>query len=229
MKRILILPLVMITLFFTGCMSENEEYEQEYLELGVISGFSSTNFLIKTDSDLTLYPVESVGTLNVENGMRVLVRYTVIEPAQSQLLEYDYAIKVLAMAEIETSKILKVENQECRDTLKNDPVQISSVWIAQHYLNIEFSFTGNNKQHYFYVARDPEKQSDEEDAPIILDFHHNANGDLNYTTYHSVISVPIWELQDMSSASVKIRFVSSDEYSTAYTRDLEYKYVEQEE
>lgn len=226
MKRILFLPLVLLAFLFTGCMNENEDYEQEYLELGVVHGYSSTNFLIKTDSDLILYPVESLANLDVENGERVLVRYTVVEQAQG--LDYDFAIKVLALAEIETSEIVHADSQEVRDTLKNDPVQIINVWIAQHFLNIEFTFSGSQKDHYFYVAKDPENQL-EEGTPIVLDFHHNANEDVNYSTYRTVISVPIWELQNMSATSVDIRFVSRDEYSTPYTRDLEYKYVEEEE
>ncbi len=226
MKRLFVLPLLLSSLFFTGCLKDDGDYEQEYLDLGIVKGYATTNFYIETDSKLVLKPVEIIpANLTIEHNQRVLIKYSVVQKTDG--LDYDYTIKLLAMVEIDTQPILEVTSQEIRDTLKYDPVQVKRVWIAQHFLNIEFAFSGGDKMHYFYVSRDPERQP-ESGSPIILDFHHNAKNDVNYKTYLSIMSIPIYMLQNAETPKVNIRFVSRDNVSSAiYTADIEYKYGEE--
>ncbi len=226
MKRFLILPLLLIGLLFNGCVNDNDDYDPEYLELGVVYGSTVSNFSIKTDSKLTLYPAEVLpSSYGISDGQRVMVRYTIIEDVEN--LSDEYTVSVKAIAKIATKPVLHVEDR--RDTLKSDPVQIINVWIAQNFLNVEFNYGLNDEDHYFYIAMDPENQL-ESGSPIILDFHHNANNDVSYTTVRGLLSIPIAELQDISATKINLRFISNDGLSTAYTKDLEYSYgVEEEE
>lgn len=228
MKRFSIIPLVLITLLFTGCLNDNEDYEPEYLELGVVIGSTPSSFLISTDSKSILKPVEVVPqNITIEHGSRVLVRYSVVEKVEG--MTFDFTVRILAMADILTKPILHVNSELIRDSVKNDPVQIINVWIAQDFLNVEFNYSGSGqKTHYFYTSIDPERQV-AGGVPIIIDFHHNAKDDINYRTYRSVMSIPLVELQDENATKVNLRFISRDQYATPYTKDLEYKYVEDEE
>ena len=84
MKRFLILPLLLIGLLFNGCVNDNDDYDPEYLELGVVYGSTVSNFSIKTDSKLTLYPAEVLpSSYGISDGQRVMVRYTIIEDVEN--------------------------------------------------------------------------------------------------------------------------------------------------
>ena len=52
MKRFLILPLLLIGLLFNGCVNDNDDYDPEYLELGVVYGAQSQIFQLKPIQNL---------------------------------------------------------------------------------------------------------------------------------------------------------------------------------
>ncbi len=225
MKRKLFFLLFFIPILFNSCLNDAGDYENLYLEMGVLHGFSPTTLIIKTDSDQLLKPVSVANNvkLDIENGTRVIVQYSIVEEIKST--NVDYTVKIHDIGEVLTKPILHVTNQQIRDTLSNDPVQIYNVWIAQHFLNVEFSFSGGQKKHYFYLSLDPQAQL-VGGKPIILNFHHNDKDDVSYTTYRGVMSIPISELQDENVTKVNLRFIAKDKYSNPYTKDIEYKYGE---
>lgn len=208
----------------SGCSMDDEVSEYYQYTLGVVEGNSATTFMIFTDGGERIRPVEfQPVNYEIEAGKRVLVKFTVLEESETEA--YDYDVKVASISNVLTKQIV-IANEVVRDTIGNDPVTINWVSIGNDYLNVDFNFWADSKPHYFDLVLDDTKQ----DKPgfISLNFHHNAKDDIRYRNYSGLISFPLEMLKEEELESVKLYFVSKNEDNSNFTRELEYKYGQEE-
>ncbi|GAO28820.1 NigD1/NigD2 family lipoprotein [Geofilum rubicundum] len=224
MRRNFYLVWALLVVFASGCSMDNEESEYYQYTLGVVEGNSASTFMIFTDGGERLRPVEFQPTnYEIEEGKRVLARYSVIEESDSET--YDYSVKLASISNVLTKQIV-VANEEVRDTIGNDPVTINWLSIGNGYLNVDFAFWADSEPHYFDLVLDSTKQDKE--GFITLNFHHNAKEDIKYMQYSGLISFPLEMLEDDAADSVKLLFTSKKEDNSIFTKELEYKYGEEE-
>ena len=218
MKKSLMLIVGLLAFATVSCnMDDDTEYYR--YALGVIEGSSSSSFLIKTDGGHKFKALEYPSTFKIEDGKRVLLRYTVVEEMKDA--GYDYSVKIASIRDVLT-KDIKVADAELRDTLSNDPVTITWLSIGNSFLNVEFSFFGNDTVHYFDLIYDEEKQNKE--GFITLNFHHASNDDLRYNKYQGIVRFPLSSIEVEDKDSLMIYFTSRNEDNSTFTTELKYKY-----
>lgn len=225
MRKNWFLLLGLLIVFASGCSMDDEESEYYQYALGVVEGNSATTFMILTDGNERIRPIDfQPVNYEIEAGKRVLVRFTVLKESESE--SYDYDVKVASISNVLTKQIV-VANDEVRDTIGNDPVTINWVSIGNDYLNVDFSFWADSKPHYFDLVLDETKQ--DKVGFVSLNFHHNAKDDIRYSNYSGLISFPLDMLKDEELESVKLFFTSKNEDNSQFTRELEYKYGQEEQ
>ena len=210
-------PLIIILSLILSCCMTDDDAETYYIEVGNLVGSSLSSLTIETDQGNTLFPVSIPSGYEIEDGQRVLVQYSVINTEST--VTNGLNVDVISIQDFYVKNIL-VANDEVRDTLANDPVTISSLWISKDYLNLEFTFLGNDTIHYFDVVYDEEQQEIEDH--VTLDFHHDANEDEAYQRYRVFMSVPLEQFQVAGQDSVNVWFRADDELYTS--QSIVYKY-----
>jgi hypothetical protein len=195
----------------------DDDSETYYTEVGSLVGSSLSTLTIETDQGNTLFPVSIPSGYEIEDGQRVLLQYSVINSVST--VTNGLKVDVVSIQDFYMKNIL-MANDEVRDTLANDPVTIFSLWIGKDYLNLEFTFLGNDTAHYFDVVYDDEQQ--EKEDYVTLDFHHDANEDETYQRYRVLMSVPLEQFQVAGQDSVNIWFRADDELYTP--QSFVYKY-----
>lgn len=190
-------------------------------------------FYVVTDGGDALWPSASnVSPGSVEDGMRILVNYTVLGDADDQEA-YDYYVKINGISELLTKPIFNFDedtSEEVKDSIGNDPVTITDTWFTDDYLNVQFEYGGGPGYiHFINLVKDTE-DLETENGEIILELKHNKNNDpYNYLQW-GIASIDISELQKDGQNSVDIFVRSLDkngEYQ--YNKVLTYEYEQESE
>lgn len=223
MKRMLFLFSALLALAAVSCSVNDDEGEYYQYRLGIIEGSSAATFTILTDDGYRLKPSEFLSSgYEIVDGKRVLVQFAIVSEAESS--EVDYEVKVAMIENVPVKDIISA-NEEVRDSLGNDPVTISALTMGNGYLNVQFSFYGQDAdKHYLYMVYDEEKQDKE--GYIALDFHHNAHDDIKASPYSGLFSFPVAQFEEGESGTIKFLFRSRKEDNSTFTHELEYKYGE---
>lgn len=210
MKRVLLSVTIILSLFLTSCLKDND-YVQTYVELGNLIGEDINDFQVETDYYNILKPqgnFYSEGFKFKKNG-RVIIQYSIVEGNDETK---EYKVNVNAIENIFEKKLVFL-GVEGADTLKKDPLSMVGAWIGKEYLNIEFNFrsSGSSKKpHYFDLVYDSTKQN--VDNHLALDLTHNAQEDI-YSPYHYkvIMTVPLDELKVPEQDSINIWLRTNDE------------------
>ncbi|SMO45214.1 NigD-like protein [Saccharicrinis carchari] len=180
MKKLLLLFGVMALLTYTSCNDDDDHYSLNnfWLSSGTISK-EVGSFYVTTDEGKKLWPsATNVNVSLLEDGMRVLVNYTILGDANLDSA-YDYLVKINDVSQILTKPVFEFTAQtpdEVLDSIGNDAVTIVDTWFTGDYLNVEFEYGGGGSVHFINLVYDQEN-SETETGEIILELKHNKNMD----------------------------------------------------
>lgn len=214
MKKLIVLMIAMVSIL--SCTKENEEpNENIWQAFGVYvkTGAGTTDFQIHIDNGDLVIPVEIPGDISASaDTARVIVTYTVLTEDSLSDGSKKLNSKIHEVFEVLTKDIINL-TEENSDSLGNDPVGINAnnVWIARNYLNIMFSFYGNDQVHTFNVIKYP-NDSLTTDGRLLMEFRHNANDDYPGIKYNGVVSYDLNSLPQASNDSIPImvKFIDYD-------------------
>ncbi|MFW6267719.1 MAG: hypothetical protein ACOC1E_01160 [Marinilabiliaceae bacterium] len=214
----------------TGCIDDNDDQPPRYLELGKTAEDQYDVPVVITDSETVLRIEEYAGDFDFEESERVLIKYEITgeqdreeRDDQNTDSEGDYTVKALSIQEVVTKQVVEL-NEENRDTIGSDPLFVNDIWLGGGYLNIDFSFYGDEKVHYINVVKDPDEQPEEE-TEIHLEIRHDARGDDFRQRYRGLMSFYLDSLEVEGANSVKLVFENQDHYSTPFPGfEIEYEY-----
>ena len=217
----------LFTILFVGCL-EDDEHKPQYFRIGTLHRDSGDNVYFITDtlkgqSELTLHITNKSFLKDVEDGYRFVMYYTVDKERNEKTFDVSYVSGV----PIKNDRVYHVGVDVDLDTLGVDPVAMEFVYLSHNYLTTYFLISMQNTQkHHFYFSKDETKQKED---TVVLNFHHNANGDIGGHTYDGHITVPLFEFRDLSKDFVYIEVVSevkekkpeSETFKYHYSRDSE--------
>jgi hypothetical protein len=224
MKKVVFAVLVaMFGFLATGCLDDsNDSTPPQYLEMGVVETGAADELFVVTDSELTLRLAAYSADFDFVDGKRIVLEYSVKERA-AESEDYDYLVNVHSVQEVVTKEIVELD-EESRDTIGSDQIYINEIWVSAGYLNIDFSFYGNDKTHFINVVKDPEEQPADV-TEILLQVRHDARDDAMVSRYRGLMSFYLESLQVEGADKVSLVFENQNFYAAPYsTLEIEYEY-----
>jgi hypothetical protein len=174
MKTIISLLLAGCSFFFFSCFffSCEENAEVDY-GLGAYYQHIATvlnDSVYLLDSGDALYNVDYRSNKTVEANKRVFLTYSFLKEKNAPCGQ---AIILHRLSEIASGE-LKAAAKTAIDSVPAVPIQLESVWIGSHYLNMQFYFNYMSKTHSIGLFTDSSHLSDD---TLHLYFTHDTNQD----------------------------------------------------
>lgn len=204
MKKILKqIPLLFFAvLFLIGCSDEDYSPDNYWVDIATVENQQQkSRFFLNLDDGSSLWTEESnFANYKPKDGQRVIAYYSVITDKRATGL-YDYDVKLHDVYEVLTKDIFAMTPAK-QDSIGNDSIYVSDMWIGSKYLNVEFYYYGWNKTHFINLVSDSEKTYT--DGKVHLEFRHNANNDEPYHRRWGIVSFDISSLQSNTADSVEL-------------------------
>jgi hypothetical protein len=217
MKKYLSGFLVLFTLILGGCFDSDDGYSlgDIWVDFGIVvrQGSGSYDFTLKTDHGDVLFPVAAEIPLEVEDGSRVMINYTVLGNKKTGGNGSEYFVRINSLTKILKKGILDITTQN-KDSIGNDPVEVSDHWVANNLLNLKIKYLGDTKVHYINLVKKPGLLTSAS-QPVELELRHNRNGDENRFPFAAYVSFDLTAIKIAGLDSVKYKVTS-----TGYNGDI---------
>jgi len=186
-----------LTLFVACDLDENYSYVDQRVDIATVENPDSlsTFFFRLDDNKLMWTEFTNFRNYRPKNGQRIIAYYTIISDKRATGL-YDYDVRLNDVYPVLTKGIFSI-TPATQDSIGNDSIKVSDIWIGSDFLNIEFSYQGYDKVHYINLVSDSTKVYT--DGKIHLEFRHNSNGDSPYYYENGIVSFKLNSLQKDST------------------------------
>lgn len=222
MKRFLIV--LLFAPLLVACSDDMEMEPESIVEFATVENPNqSTNFYLNQDDSVRLWVVDNeIKYYRPKNEQRVLVDYSVLttKPSGSS---YQHDVKINDVYEILTKNIFYIHSST-QDSIGNDLIGVTGMWIANDFLNVEFVYPGYSQMHFINLVRDTTKTYT--DGKLHLEFRHNANGDYPSFNISGIVSFNLKETRKAGVNSVDL-MIHTKEYDSSNPDkyyDFKYKY-----
>lgn len=185
------LSLPLLLLAMAACSSNEETIYEGY---GMIKKESGNTFSIILDNGVRLHPSEGITTLNsLQDSTRVRSTFSILKENES----YSY-VNLMALDTILTLPVIPYDNN-ILNNMGDAPISITNAWIVYGFLNFEFLFVDNQKQHKFSLMQYPSTKD-----KLIFELRHNDYNDEAYQTNMQVISFRLQSILKEAEKPAKI-------------------------
>ena len=185
------LSLPLLLLAMAACSSNEETIYEGY---GMIKKESGNTFSIILDNGVRLHPSEGITTLNnLQDSTRVRSTFSILKENEN----YSY-VNLMALDTILTLPVIPYDNN-ILNNMGDAPISITNAWIAYGFLNFEFLFVDNQKQHKFSLMQYPSTKD-----KLIFELRHNDYNDEAYQTNMQVISFRLQSILKEAEKPAKI-------------------------
>lgn len=185
------LSLPLLLLAMAACSSNEETIYEGY---GMIKKESGNTFSIILDNGVRLHPSEGITTLNsLQDSTRVRSTFSILKENEN----YSY-VNLMALDTILTLPVIPYDNN-ILNNMGDAPISITNAWIAYGFLNFEFLFVDNQKQHKFSLMQYPSTKD-----KFIFELRHNDYNDEAYQTNMQVISFRLQSILKEAEKPAKI-------------------------
>jgi hypothetical protein len=207
--------IVLSSLIFIAC--DKDEDPQYFTVVGTVSKTVDSTIIV-TDTDERLLVNNSGSAGSLDNDDRVIIYFTVLDVTLPQGI--DYVVDLYDVTKVLYKPVIELTN-EIADSIGNDPLVVRDIWIAKKYLNMNFSYYGNNMTHYVNLTRTPGTITND---TIDLEVRHNANDDQQAYTINGFVSFDIESLQQEALDSVVLRVKAKEYDGHQYDQYFVYRY-----
>jgi len=228
MKRLsyylLLLVLVLVPTLQSCDLDDDDGYSlgNYTIALGTVK-VDAGNVSFVLDNGEKLWPAATlVPYKNLENGTRIIGNFTLLSDAQNG---FDHYVRLNDYSVILTKNIINL-TEENKDSIGDDPVRITDMWVGGDYLNVEFDMNipGALKHRVNLVKNTTLQYPD--DGYIHLEYRYNDMNDVTDYVAHSIVS---FKLEDMGvghtdKKGLKIRInsaVNGEKVITIDYKDLQ--------
>ncbi len=211
-----ILATLLLANIIVGC--KKEEDITYYKTLGILQKTEDST-IIEADNNLRLL-VENSSSLpaTVKDEDRVFLFFSFNDvPVPAGI---DHLINLYSIEKVLVKPVFEMTNYH-EDSIGNDLLNVSELWMAKNYLNLNFVFLGGTKTHLINLVKYPGALSSD---TIDLEIRHNDQDDTGSNRLAGFLSFDISSLQvegkDSVTLCVKVREYDNRIFENCYT----YKY-----
>lgn len=157
-------------------------------------------FLQLDDSTLLWTAASAFHNYKPTDGQRVIANYSLLADKRPTGM-YSFDVRLNDVYEVLTKPIFNI-TPATEDSIGNDPVEVTNIWVGSKFLNVEFAYYGYDKIHFINMVKDDSKTYT--DGKVHLEFRHNARGDANMYRRHGIVSFDISSLINTQVDSVPL-------------------------
>ncbi len=196
-----------------SCMDlDDDNNSNTALTIGTLKIIAGKDYYFTLDNGKKMYPSDTTYIHNYTpmDGQRVFIYF---QPLEQAINGYDYNVQLYRLENILTKDIIPLTEQTA-DSIGDDRINATSMWITGNYLNIEYQlYTSNNpsKKHMLNLVINQTKSSSDNDTDYFdLEFRHNAYDDQGTTLGWGVVSFRLDKIADQldGKKALKVRFNS---------------------
>lgn len=190
------------TLGLQSCLDDDDNnYELRFPNaLVTVKNAADDTFFLQLDEKTTLLPTNLTTSPFGEKEVRALVNYKEVDKPSG---DYDKSVFVNWIDSILTKHIAPDLGEENDKVYGTDPVEIVNDWVTiaeDGYLTLRFrTVWGGYKKHFVNLLLAPE-----EDNPYVVEFRHNAEGDVYGDVSDALVAFKLTDLPDTEGKTVKL-------------------------
>ena len=207
-----------------SCLNDDDESRDTRFTIGTIEVIGEKEYFFNLDNGDKMYPSDTtyIHNYTVENNQRVFIQFL---PLEEDIPGYDYNVKLIQLENILPKDMIPL-TEETADSIGNDRINATSLWITGNYLNIEHQFLHSNnpnKKHMLnLVINEMAETPDPEDEYFTLEFRHNAYNDEQRTPGWGIVSFRLDEITEQLAGKKGLKIIVNTIYDgkQTYTIDL---------
>ena len=207
-----------------SCLNDDDENRGTRFTIGTIEVIGEKEYFFNLDDGDKMYPSDTtyIHNYTVENNQRVFIHFL---PLEEDIPGYDYNVKLIQLENILTKDIIPL-TEETADSIGNDRINATSLWITGNYLNIEHQFFHSNnpdKKHMLnLVINETAETPDPEDEYFTLEFRNNAYNDEQRTPGWGIVSFRLDKIAKQLTGKKGLKIIVNTIYDgkQTYTIDL---------
>ena len=187
-KRLLLGVLMGLPLLLSSCDSDDGyEYPSVKLEfLTVETGSDGRIRSVVTDQGIRL-PIEKDHTrseLDVNAEVRVVSNYEVLTSPDNEPEVRIYAL-------MQVVSVDPKPRAEFTGGVREDPVDVTSIWLGHDYINLVLGIRWQNAKHSFHFVEESVTTNGDGRPEIQLSLYHDDGGDMQAYSQRAYLSVPL--------------------------------------
>lgn len=222
-KIISIIGFCSLGIYMSSCL-ENEKYPELHSTMGTITNIETHTIesdsygkLIPTNPNIIkMYDADSI-------GQRVLLSISFPTEEETSKEYSGKEVTIYDLYKVLTKKADDTRNPECEpiENFGEDVINITSAYISEEHLNIEFNINGNNETipHRISLLLTEDTKIDDEGL-INVELKHNSNSDYGNKLYWGVVSYTLSSIPEYNNTDFKgfrISYFSSDNTKSEIT------------
>jgi len=218
---LLIMPLLQ------SCLDDDNSDGQTRFTIGTLKVIEEKEYYFNLDDGDKMYPSDTthIHNYNLVDGQRVFIHFL---PLEEDVPGYEYNVKLIQIENILTKDIIPL-TEETADSIGNDRINTTELWMGGGYLNIEYQFfhSGNEEKKHMLnlVTNETAEAPEPEDDYISLEFRHNAYNDEQRQPGWGVVSFKLDEIAEQLKGKKGLKIFVNSIYDgkLVYTIETNYK------
>lgn len=213
------LPALLVFISLASC--DEDEYYYPPVKLEFLTAQADADGSLKsvlTDEGEAFAVVEDATSTRVDANsfVRIVSNYGMERTA-------DGAAGIKLYALLKATSPTPQPAEKFKDGIKQDPVEVLSMWMGLDYLNMIFAIKAQNERHSFHFVED-EVTTDEETGlrEVHLSLYHDDGGDVQAYTKRAYLSIPLRQYAGEGITKVAVRFSLYNYSGKEVTYNFEY-------
>lgn len=203
MKKFKITLNVFLLLFITmpllqSCLDDWDDSERSSLTVGTVRIIEGKDYYFSLDDGSKMYPGDTVYVNNytLVEGQRAFVYFNLLD---EKIDGYDYNAKINHIENILTKDIYSMPAEKA-DSIGDDRINATNLWITGNYLNIQYQLYHSDnpeKKHMLnLVINEASDGKNDKEGYIALEFRQNAYNDEHRLLGTGLVSFKLDKIAD---------------------------------
>lgn len=203
--------LLLATTVLQSCLDDWDDKYDTLFAVGTVKVIEGKDYYFALDEGSKLYPSDTTAIRNyaIVDGQRAFVYFRELE---EELTGYEYNAQIKHIENILTKDIYSMPAEKA-DSIGDDNINATDLWITGDYLNIKYQFYHSNnaeKKHMLNLVINEASTGENDKADYVnLEFRHNAYSDNKLTLGTGLVSFKLdniaEQLQGKKGLNIRVK------------------------